>query len=66
MNSDKYTVKGSQRADQGGKSPRLYGATNTFEAGEKAVMLPRVLHQYNASPGRDASYLNYIPCRHSS
>ena len=23
-------------------------------------MLPCVLHQYNASPGRDASYLDYI------
>jgi len=24
------------------------------------MMLPCVLHQYNASPGRDASYLDYI------
>jgi len=35
-------------------------APNIFETGEKAVMLPCVLHQYNASPGRDVSNLDYI------
>ena len=65
MNSDKYTVKGSQRADQGGESPRLVSGymvqqIATFEAGEKVVMLSCVKHQYNASPGRNSSYLDYI------
>jgi len=64
VNSDKYTVKGSQRADQGGKSPTLIPGYMwqqiSLRLGEKAVMLPCVLHQYNASPGRYASYLDYI------
>ena len=46
-----YTVTDSQKADQGGKSPRLasgYMGHNkiTFEAGEEVVMLPCVQHQY--------------------
>jgi len=43
MNPEKYIVKNSKKADQGGKSPSWLQATNTFEAGEEMVKLSCVL-----------------------